>query len=56
MFKVTVDPQGFIDYQSGDYEVTSSKLDAQICEETPGQEEKVCCRADEDKQVRNISW
>ena len=46
----TGDPQGFLDYQSEDYQEISSKLDAQICEETPGQEEKVCCRR-EDGQV-----
>ena len=56
MLKVTVDPSGFIEYQSEEYDEISSKLDAQICEETPGQEEKVCCRADEGKQVRNMSW
>ena len=33
-----------LSFFSDKYQEISSNLDSQICEETPGREEKVCCR------------
>ena len=35
---------GSFDNQSDEFQEISSKLEAQICEKTPGREERVCCR------------
>ena len=42
---------GSLPVLSEDYQVISSNLNSQICEETPGREEKVCCRTNEDELV-----
>ena len=41
-----------LSFLSDKYQEISSNLDSQICEETPGREEKVCCRLN---QVTSVS-